>query len=364
MLATVIVALNVIMCVAQFYLKNNPLTSFVTAVSAMLGMIIAFNFYELLGGLLIQKGYLVVYANGICFLLLFGVCFALFRVLSGLLVGSSIDFGNIAKTVAAVVFGVFTGLVVSGCLLIAANMAGTSSKLSYKRFDDTITKPALDNPKKCIIPADDFVADLFGWISKGAMSSNKSFAVYHADYVNKLHLSKHLIDKKVLPVSSRKAVSIPSEGVRPAETSDGQAYTAIRLEIDSSKIDKGGAADKDNNLSFGLYQVRVICKESGQRNTKGKASKVIYPTSNVVLYPNGTPQKRVIPFGETIEFDKDQFTTSKGKRVGVIDLAFEIPQGMEAVLLEFKNIAVVEVPKVSTGPDVEEKLNSIFKNNK
>ena len=360
MLATIQVALITIMCVAQFYLKNNPLTSFVTAVSAMLGMMIAFNFYELLGGLLIQKGYLVTYANGICFLLLFGVCFALFRVLSGLLVGSSIDFGNIAKTISAIVFGIITGLIVSGCLMIAVNMAGLSGKLSYKRFDDTITKPTLDNPHKCIIPADDFVAGLFGWISKGSMSSKKSFAVYHADYINKLHLSKHLIKDGVLPVSSRKAINIPAQGVRPAETSEGQKYTAIRLEIDSSKIDKGGAADKDSNLSFGLYQVRVICKNTGQKNTFGSASKVIYPTSNVVLFPGGKPQKKVIPFGETLKFEKDEFTSAKGKRLALIDLAFEIPSGMEAVLLEFKNIAVVEVPKVSTSDNVEEQLNAIF----
>ena len=360
MLAIAIVALITLLCIAQFYLKNNPLTSFVTAISALLGMIISFNFYELLGGLLLQKGYLVTQANAICFLLLFGVCFALFRVLSGLIVGSSIDFGNIAKIASAFIFGSVTGLIVSGCLLIALSMAATSSKLSYKRFDDTITKPGIMSPKKCIIPADDFVAGLFGVISKGSMSSKKSFAVYHKDFVSKLHLSKHLIKQGVSPVSADKSINIPKMGVRKSETKDGAEFTSIRLEIDSSKIDKGGAADKNGDLAFGLFQVRLICKDAGENNTLGSASKVLYPTPNIVLYPNGHPQKKVVTYAEPITFEKEEIVSAKAKRLAVIDLGFEIPPGVVPVLLEFKNIAVVEVPKLTTADDVEQQLNAIF----
>ena len=353
MAAIAIVLLVTILCVAHFYLKSDTLTSFVSAIIAVLSVIVAFGFSEQIGGLIAGKNILPAKATGLSFLLLFGLTFGILKALAGLVIGSKIEYPNAAKITVALVCGAITGLIVSGCLLVALGSAGVSSKLSYKRFDGTITANAISNPKKSLLGTDDMVANLFGWISNGSMSGKKSFKVYHADFVNQMHLNKHLSADGVISVSGPGAISIPKLGVREKETNDGEKYTSIRMEIKATKLDKGGATDEDGKLAFGMFQVRLVCTNPASGDIK-----VLYPKSIKVIMDSKGKGKMIKEFGETINIERDQLTSSK---LGVVDLQFNIPSNLRPQLLEFKNNAVVSVPPVTKDEETEDTINAVFK---
>jgi hypothetical protein len=355
MAAITIVLLITILCVAHFYLKNGALFSFATLISVVLASIIAFGFYEFFGGMLLSRDIMPLRINGAIFLALFGLSFAGLHVLNGILVGSSIEFGRLINVLAAVICGTITGLIVSGCVLIGFNLASLPSKLSYKRFDGTISRSAINDPRKSLLGSDDLVAGLLGWVSRGSMSGKKSFALYHSDFNSQIHLSRHLLGDNIIPVSALSAVNIPKLGVRKKETDDGKSYTAIRVEINGAKIDKGGATDKDGHFGFAPFQLRLICQAGD-----GQGIKVLYPDS-IKIYTKGKPIRKITEFGNAVMLDREDFTMAGSKKLAVMDLAFNVPSNVKPVLLEFKNSAVTEVPALSRDEDTEEKLNAIFK---
>lgn len=352
MAAIVIVLLVTILCVAHFYLKSDVLTSFTTTIVAILATIIAFNFFEVLGGLMLQKNFMPVRAAGVSFLVLFGLSFAILSILVKLVVGSKIAYPNAAKIAVALVCGTITGLIISGCILVALGTSAIPSKLSYKRFDGTLTSNAIANPKKSFLGTDDMVTNLFGWISSGSMSGKRNFKLYHADFINQIHLNKHLMADNVLPISGSDAVSIPKLGVRNKKDLEGDTYTLVRLEMKGTKIDKGGITNEAGDMGFGMFHIRLICTRSANQDVK-----ILYPKSIGIL-ENSRVTRRIKDLGEAIYIDRDKLTSGK---LGIVDLEFNIPSGFEPKLLEFKNIAVIQVPPVTSDEEAEDKINAVFK---
>jgi len=289
---------------------------------------------------------------GISFLLLFGLSFGILKALSGFVIGSKIGYPNAVKIVLALICGTITGLIVSGCLLIALNISGVPSKISYKRFDGTITANAISNPKKSFLGTDDMVANLFGWVSNGSMSGKKSFKAHHADFVSQIHLNKHLAADGVISVSGENAINIPKLGVRNKE-SDGDKYTAIRMEINGKKLDKGGAKNDKNKLRFAMFQIRLICTNSGNGEVK-----VLYPKSVSILKDGEGRGKKFEELGEIITVENDYITSGI---LAITDLKFEIPSNLKPQLLEFKNTAVASVPAVTNDEEADDKINAVFK---
>ena len=117
----------ILLCIAQFYLKNSALTSFTTVIAAVFGIIIAFNYYEALADQLISRGYVIQWAQTICFVLLFIIGLAAIRSLGDFLLGSNVNLGLIAKRAAAGICAVITGLIISGALLIALALSPGSA---------------------------------------------------------------------------------------------------------------------------------------------------------------------------------------------------------------------------------------------
>jgi hypothetical protein len=210
-------------------------------------------------------------------------------------------------------------------------------------------------PKKSFLGTDDLTAGLFSWVSQGSLSGKKSFALYHPNFNNQIHLNKHLLGEKVIPVSSPEAVNIPKLGVRKKETDDGKSYTVIRVEIKSATIDNGGAADKKGNFIFAPFQIGLIC-EIG----KGPEKKVLYPES-IDIYNRDQSVKKITELGESVWLEREDFITAGGKSRAVMDIAFNIPSSLKPELLAFKNTSITAVPALSSGEDKEEKLNKIFK---
>jgi uncharacterized membrane protein len=122
-MATAIIFIVILLTLAHFYLKCSIMTSFSTMLASIFAMIIAFTYYEKLAELFVSRGYGVNWAHFGCFMLAFVLGFALMRALADLLVGANIDLGQKqVKMAASLVCGLFTGVIISGSLLVALGM--------------------------------------------------------------------------------------------------------------------------------------------------------------------------------------------------------------------------------------------------
>jgi len=190
MLAIIIVILTIVLCFTHFYLKCSALVSFVTFAASIFGLILAFNYYELVAELLISRGKMISYANSLSFFLLFALGLAVPRVLIDFTIRGDLDMGPLSTKVSAVVFSLMTAVVISGSLLIVVGMAPVGHKMPYSRFEDgAVTAGSLADPSGSLLNVDGIVTRLFGWMSKGSLSSAKPFSVLHADFLNQIHLS-------------------------------------------------------------------------------------------------------------------------------------------------------------------------------
>jgi len=347
MIATIAVLIIIVLSVAHFYLKATMLTAFATVFAALLSVMLAFNFYEPLADLLISRGRALQWAQAGTFTLIFVFAFALIRTACDYLIGANIDFGVIPTRVTVVVSGIIFGMVISGVLLIAVGLTPLSPKWPYARFAGQTINASSIKPAGLLINSDGFVASLFGWISKGSMSSKKSFAVYHADFVDQIHLNGLKTEDGVFITASADAVKIPPKGVRVM--SDNR--TVIRMGIIGRDIEDGGAKDADGSVSFTLSQIRLICKEKSQPGTTGSGI-VVYPTKVII---NKTPGQTDPDLSEVITISRTDFK----KGAAWLDIAFQVPKGKTAVLLEFKNNTVIELPKtVTSTEEIETQLNA------
>lgn len=351
-MATAIIIIVITLTLAHFYLKCSMMTSFSTMLASVFAMIIAFTYYEKLAELFVSRGYGVNWAHFGCFVLAFVLGFALMRALADLLVGANIDLGKQVKMISAVVCGLLTGVIISGSLLVAVGMLPLQGKLFYSRFDPQ--KPVtLSNPQKPILNVDGFVVGLYKWISAGSFSSDKSFGVLHADFLSQIHLNRLKIGDKVLTISSRKALTLPSgknkKPVRTMELADKGKVTVVRMGILAKSIPDGGANNGSGQILFYPAQIRMIAKKSGPSNLKGVGK---------ALWPIGFLDEE----GKLVSSDLEKTETpdTKGLKDRTVwrDAVFQLPPGYEGVLLQFKQNAVVQLPAaVASTEEIEQALN-------
>ena len=208
---------------------------------------------------------------------------------------------------------------------------------------------------------------MFSWISKGSLSSSKSFAVYHADFINHVHLNGLKAKESVYTIAGKKAVSVPGRGVRRLD-SDNENLTMVRVKTNNTGIERGGAMDPDRKVSFMLSQVRLICKTTGQSDMRGSGT-AVYPRGRVVGRRQADENAKVkeltglMDGRVVVEQNLDDVITLTAEELKPggpkLDLAFDVPEGMEAVRLEFKQNVVTKVPStVSASEENEEFLRT------
>ncbi|MHC5060978.1 MAG: hypothetical protein ACYTFK_07830 [Planctomycetota bacterium] len=353
MIAAVLTLLVTILCISHLYLKSTMLRSFVFAISAVIAMIAAFGYYEIVAGLLISRGYVVQWAQAIAFAVIFAVVIAGVKAGGDYIFHQELKFGPSATRISAVFCGAIAGFIISGILLIALALTPLSTKWPYKRFEDT--NIAVSRPNKAILNADGIVASMFGWLSRGAFANGKSFSVYHADFTDQLHLNRHKASQGVFNIAAAGAVVMPKKyGVLTMDSEDG-TYTVVRMGVKNGEISRGGATDKDGGISFTFSQVRLICKEKTKSaDTTGSGSAFL-------------PEARLSD-GELVPVNLDEiFSFSRGQfenypphgRVGWIDLAFRVPTNMTPKLIEFKSNTAVSLPKaVIATEQIQEEIAS------
>ena len=374
MLAMVLILIIVLLSVAHFYLKSGALVSFATFAAAVFGVIVAFAYYEPLTNMLLTRGYGGQWASAGIYMVLFVLTFAVIRTAADFMFGQDVELGNVITKMMAIVCGIVTGLIVSGVVLVALAMAPIPAKWHYARLgdgDSAVTAANIRSPSKPLIRADGIVTGLFGWISRGSLSSKKSFAVYHTDFLNQVHLNNYTAKKKVYTVAGNRAVRVPKKGVRKLD-GDNDNLTVVRMEVKNADIKKGGARDAEGDVTFTLGQVRLICKKNGQTDTRGSAV-AFYPEGRIVSRRRadkkaekknltGVMNGRVLEkrsLDKIIKLGRDEFMIGGKSADARVDLAFDVPSSMEAVLLEFKQNVAVEVPaSTPASEEAEQLLNS------
>jgi len=350
-MATAIIIIVILLTLAHFYLKCSMMTSFSTMLASIFAMVIAFTYYEKLAELFVSRGYGVNWAHFGCFVLAFVLGFALMRALADLLVGANIDLGKQVKVASALICGLFTGVIISGSLLVALGMLPLQGKIFYSRFDPE--KPiTLSNPKTPIVNVDGFVVGFYKWISAGSLSSGKSFGVMHADFLSQIHLNRLKVNENVLTIGSRKALTLPAgknkKPVRTMELADKGKVTVVRMGVLAKSIPDGGANNGSGQILYYPAQIRMIAK-SNSRTLQG-AGKALWPIG--FLADNG---KLV---GSDLEKIETPDTKGLKDRTVWLDAVFQLPPGYEGVLLQFKQNAVVQLPEaVPSTEEIERALN-------
>jgi len=337
MVAIIIVVIVLILSVSQFYLKNAVLTSFSTLISAILALIIAFGYYETINAIVLQRNFGGQWAQASCFILLFVIAFALIRLSADYLVGANIDFGKPVKIAAAIVCGLFTGIIIAGVILNTIAMSPASEKLSYKRFGKIIN---LANPNKAFLNVDQAVVSLFSWISSGSMSSSKNFNLLHHDFLNQLYINKRFVADDVYMIAAKNCLIIPKDGVKTRKRDDGSSSCLdINLGIKGNEISDGGAKDPHGYISFALAQIRLICAERKDTKNPGKV-KTLYPVEYRI--PTKMRIYKRADLNEIIKFSPADIKNTK--RTAWITLSFDIPDNLKPICIQFKQNALIEIP--------------------
>jgi hypothetical protein len=352
-MATILVCLIILAGIAYFYLKCNIMTSLTNLLAALMGCILAFSYYEQLAGLLASESWAVTWIQSATFLLIFFFGFLFIRVLSGFLAKSDFEVTRVAKLSVNLICGALTGILVSGILLVAVGLSPLPPHIFYSRYP--LSQPIhLGISYPPVINADGFTASLYSWISRSSLSSSKSFAVLHADYLTRLHLNRYALNKGIPAVCSYKAIKLPAGNVSPVrlrDFPDQPRMTVVRLGISGSEIHKGGAAGKNQQVALIPAQVPLIAKEQDQAGN--------YTGSAHVIYPSGIMQNsnfEMLPLDQ--EMAEEVKNIRSNDRYLWLDLVYQVPQGQRAVLIAFKQNAILDLPKaVPSSEEIEKALN-------
>ena len=233
-----------------------------------------------------------------------------------------------------------------------------SANLPYRRFEADTRRIDTRNPQKATLNADGFTAGLFGVISKGSMSSGKSFALLHPAFLNQVHLNRHGADSGVLPIVGADAIigtekkgSVWLAGENLL-TSTGAAYqpkpgyrpTIVRVGIKRANIEDGGATDPDGSMRFTLAQLRLICKNrTSETPLLSGSGQSVWP----IGYMKAPGQVQLRQLGDDIYLTRSDFAES----AKYIDFVFEIPVAVKPVVIEFRANAIA---RLSTAVSAEE----------
>ncbi len=315
---------------------------------------------------MITKDFMPNWAHSLCFLLLFVITAVVIRIAADQTIRSKIDFEDIAKYIATIICGIAVGGIVSGVLIISLAMSPMAPKLSYARFPaGSALKANSLRPAKSVF-ADSFTTWLFSQISKGSLSSDKSFAVFHADFIDQIHLNRTNADgdKGVAAIAGKDALMVPPRiGVRKSDN-----RIIIRACLKKANISGGGITDKAQKAEFTLSQVRLIYKDKNQnKDTSGKAG-VAYPEQCILpgkaSLASGDEENQKTDLTEVFSLGRNDFKAlRKYGSIAWVDLVFNLPPGSIPVMLQFKQNALTDIlpkPVISTD-EIEQQLKNFGK---
>ena len=339
-MASLIVVLIILMCVAYQYLKGTTVKSFAMVVTATCASVVAFGYFEPLANALIEREMLALWAQPISLALLFVLAFIILQIITAQLARKPVDLGFWPERIGRVVCGIFAGLIISGVLLTALATAPLANNKPYQRFD--ARSPDAESPKKALLNADGFATGWFSIISRGSLSGKRSFGALHPDFLDQVFLNRHEIKDGIPIYTDSEAIEVPvkeaawpaPEGLRdssgkPVSSKSGHNLTIVRVGIKRIAVKDAG--------TFTPSQLRLVCKQKDQaKDALAGQGKNVYP----VGYLKTANQLQTKRLNDRIKVESGEFDD----KVKWIDFAFYVPNDYVGVLVEFKQNNIVQIP--------------------
>jgi hypothetical protein len=355
-MASLVMLVIILVCAALLYLKGTFVQGITMVFNAIIAGFVALAYFETLAAMLV--GYaasVALWSQTICFLLLFVLTLAVLQTLALQIGKEKVDMGLWPERVGRAVCGVILGYVITGQLLVALAVAPLPSQYPYPRFADRNPDPS--RPSAPLFSPDGFVTGLFGTISEGsfaAISSPKSFAVLHADFLDQIHMNRIKGSQDVSIRTNTPAISVPSRGGvweapsslrdaegKPVPARPGENLMLVRIEIKKSALNDAG--------KFTLSQVRLVCTPKGgsEQPLAGRGLGV-HPIG--FIGRGGRLEEKTLTEIITIQ------STDVPDNVKEIDLAFYVPSNTVPVLIQFKQNNVARVSAIVSGEEAPEAL--------
>jgi len=361
-MASLAVVLIILGCGALMYLKGTVFKALTMIIIAILSVVIAFAFFEVLSNIIINRGNngsmlsLVPWAQTLCFAILFIVSFGLLQTAASFLGRHEVDFGFMPELIGRIVCGIILGFIVSGFLLTALQMAPLPLSYPYQRFDPA--RLETDNPSTPLLKSDSFITGLFGIISNGSLRGKNSFKTIHPNYLDQLFFNRFLGDASgvsgVYP-----AIEVPKPGVWPASE-------AVKKQVDSFVSElrtRGGkvvyepsgksvAIPISTKESYNPTIVRVGIKKRAIKREASINGGIFTPSQLRLICTRSTGEAvNVYPIGYLKTKDEIQISPEiklEAKNIEgsarFIDFVFCVPSGFEPELVQFKLNSIVQIP--------------------
>jgi hypothetical protein len=214
----------IVVGVAYFHYVQGALTSVISAFCAVVGVLVAFGYYEQLLAA-VGHGQYADYAAGSLLLVLYAVTYLVLRVIFDLVVQGNISLHLYVEKATAVIAGLVAGVLCGGVFATAAQMMPLgASPGGYTRYalqerqvivglnvqgpggrqqalDSQISNELVDVPPKpdtaaaLILPADAWVVSLASTTSSGAFSGAQDFSQLRSHLLDDLFYNRLGVDQ-------------------------------------------------------------------------------------------------------------------------------------------------------------------------
>jgi hypothetical protein len=326
MYAELIVILVIISTVAFVYLKSSVIKAFVLLINVIVSAAVAFAYFETLGRIIIGYDLVIAWVLPASLIVIFALTLAILNAIGAKLAPADIYLSEFADKIIRSLIAAFVGLAIAGVILTAVALMPISTQLPYERFSPTVTS-FTEPDKQLILNADGFITAVSSWLSRGSLSGQKSFAVFHPDFLNEIYLDRIGTDSQNSPVAGSSAVSVSAAWDSETDlvsSSDNQPLNERGRPIIVKAVTEG---------SFTMSQVRLISKAAGFDNDYTGTAEVAWPIGYITS-------------GNAV----DKKNLSEKVTMRQLDFVFYITPGTVPVMLQYKLNADPAAFKLTSNP--------------
>ncbi|AQQ72322.1 hypothetical protein SMSP2_02705 [Limihaloglobus sulfuriphilus] len=340
-----------IFVLAEAFLKPSAMKYFSILISTLLGIFIAFSYFEILAAQLIKNGLIVNMAHMASLLLIFILSTLALSAVASIISKKDLNLPMWLKRAVSMSSSVLLCYLVTGMICVAFSMAPIGGKWLYPRVvAATQLRDGEIQSSSNLLKADDAITGLFSWVSSGAFSSGKNFRMYHENFVDDCYINKFHFGEDIGLIAGREALNVAGKTYYgPAnkliqttknervDKSGEKNLHIIALRLNTRSSEKGGAA-YNNMINFTTGQLRIICSKGSDGKTE-----TVYPIG--FLNQSGKMQQ----LGPVEIFDV-RSTKVQGDNP-LIKAVFDLPQGCKPAALAFKQNFIMELPRIEETED-------------
>ena len=245
-----LIATVLILGIAFYQILQGLFSAMIMTILTILSAALAFSYYEPLAGLMYDK--LTNYAEPLCLVLLFIVSLGILRLIFDKFLGGNVVVGTWPDRIVGGFFGLITGMIVIGVVLVAIQMLPIGpSVYTYRPFDGSLQR----RQRAQIFRPDDFTLGLLKQLSAGSLSDERSFQEAHDNLLLETFCTRNTADK-------HGRIDAPTDSLRviDAYEVDSVAFAAIHSPDNVKALPSNPLLDK--HVIDKIVIVRVMVMKS------------------------------------------------------------------------------------------------------